>query len=62
MKLEKMRLESELARVIAAKKEQEYIVEQRLDEIERLKKSIDIQSTKEQDLNQKLIELKGKYE
>jgi len=60
MKLEFKKLQAELARVIAARLEQEYIIEQRLDEIERLKKNIEIQSDKEQELNQKLIELKGK--
>ena len=60
MKLEKKKTEAELARVIAARLEQEYIIEQRLDEIERLKKNIEIQSAKEIELNQKLTDLKGK--
>lgn len=59
MKLEIKKLQAELARVIAARLEQDYIIEQRLDEIERLKKNIEIQSAREIELSKKLMEIKG---
>ncbi len=57
MKLEKKKIEAETARVVAARVEQEYLVEQRLDEIERLHKNIQIQLDKEAELKEKLKSL-----
>ena len=58
MALERKKLQVELARVTAAKLEQDYLVEQRLEEISRLKAQMEIQIAKEIELNQKLSDLK----
>lgn len=58
MALERKKLQAELARVTAAKLEQDYLVEQRLEEISRLKAQMEIQIAKEIELNQKLSDLK----
>lgn len=54
MSLEKKRKELELARVEIARRELEFKIEERLDEIERLKQHIDIQKKREQELKQEL--------
>lgn len=54
MSLEKKKVKVELLRVGAAKAELELKIEERLDEIERLKEHIKLSETKENDLNEKL--------
>lgn len=52
--LESKRIQAELARVRAARLEQEYLIAQRLEEVERLNAQIKIQVAKEQELESKL--------
>lgn len=59
MSLEIKKYEAELARVKAARCEQEYIIAQRQDEIERLTKNILIQENKEQELEEQLKKLRS---
>lgn len=60
MSLELKKNEAELARVKAARLEQEYIIAQREDEIERLKKNINIQIAKESELESNIEKLRSK--
>lgn len=57
MNLEIKRIKLELLRVTAAKAELEFKIEERLDEIRRLKEHILIQENKEKELNEKLLDL-----
>lgn len=59
MSLEIKKYQAELARVKAAKCEQEYIIAQRQDEIDRLTKNILIQETKEKELEEQLEKLRS---
>lgn len=52
--LEIKKIKAELARVTAAKLEMEYRIEERLQEIERLKEQVKLQNAKEQELTNKL--------
>lgn len=52
--LEEKKVKAELFRVQAAKAEMEYIVAQRLEEIERLEMNIKLQEEKEAELKAKL--------
>jgi len=52
--LELKKMQVELLRVTAAKAELELRIEERLDEIERLKEHIKISAAKEQELKEKL--------
>ena len=52
--LETKKTKSELARVMAARLEMEYRIEERLQEVERLKDQIQIQEAKEKELSDKL--------
>lgn len=54
MALELKKIKVELLRVSAAKAELELRVEERLDEIERIKEHIKIQENKEQELQDKI--------
>jgi hypothetical protein len=54
MSLEKKKMQVELMRVQAGKAELELKIEERLDEIERLKEHIKIQEKKESELQDKL--------
>jgi ubiquinone biosynthesis protein UbiJ len=53
-KLEEMKIRAELAKVKASKAEMEYIVADRLDEIDRVKKNIEIQDKRILELCTKL--------
>lgn len=57
--LEKKRKQLELNRVRIAREELEFKIEERLDEVQRLKAHIEIQINKENELEQELINLKG---
>lgn len=57
--LEIKRKELELKRVETARQEQEFRIEERLEEIERLKDHIKIQLAKEEELKQEIKKLKG---
>lgn len=57
MILEKKKLTAELLRVRAAKAEMDYIIEQRMEEIGRLKAAIDKQEETEKTLTLKLEQL-----
>lgn len=54
--LELKRIDAELARVIAARKQLELNVDERMEEIGRLKENIKVQEAKEQELSQKITE------
>lgn len=54
--LELKRIDAELARVIAARKQLELSIDERMEEIGRLKENIKVQETKEQELSQKITE------
>lgn len=54
MSLEEMKIKVELAKVSAARAEMEYVIAQRLDEIERIKRSIDSQDKRIEELNKLL--------
>lgn len=51
-KTEELRLKSELARVEAGKAEQEYSIAQRMEEVERLEKSIEASDLRIEELKQ----------
>lgn len=53
------RMKAELARVSSARIEMEYRVEERLQEIERLKGEIVVQGTREKDLDDKIKQMEG---
>lgn len=55
--LEIKRVKAELARVIAGKMELELRIEERLDEINRIKTSIEVQEAKEKELTEKLAQM-----
>lgn len=57
--LEIKRKELELMRVETARHEQEFRIEERLDEIERIKEHIKTQKIKEEELKQEIKKLKG---
>lgn len=57
--LELKKLKSELLRVQAAKAEMEYIIAQRLEEIERLEANIKLQGETEQKILMKMKEKEG---
>lgn len=57
MSLEYKKLKMELARVQAARLEMEFLIAQRMEEVERLNENIKIQITKEQELTIKLKEI-----
>lgn len=57
--IEIKKLKSELSRVIAAKDEMDYLIEQRLQEIQRLKDSMEKQESAEKELKEKLKVLEG---
>lgn len=59
MSLERKRKEVELMRVECARKELELKIEERLDEIERIKSHIEVQKNTEQKLKQEIQTLKG---
>lgn len=59
MSLERKRKEMELMRVTTARHEQEFRIEERLDEIERIKEHIKIQKAKEEELKQEITNLGG---
>ena len=54
--IEEKKVKAELARVVAARLEMEYIVAQRNEEIRRLEENISIQNKKEIELKEKLGE------
>lgn len=58
--LEKKRLNVELLRVGAAKADMDYQIEQKLEEIERLKLHIKVQEEAEKTLREKINNLEGK--
>jgi len=58
-KLDLKRKELELGRVEQARKELEFKIEERMDEIERLKSHIDVQLEKEEQLKQEIKSLGG---
>ena len=60
MALEKKRISAELLRVQASRAEMEYLIEQRLEEIERLKQNINKQLEAEGRLQAELDKLGGK--
>lgn len=60
MSLELKKLQVELMRVQTARMELEYKIEERLEEIERMKTHIKIQEDREVELNNKLIEIKNR--
>lgn len=57
--LELKRIEVELIRVAAARAELEFKIEERLDEIERIKEHIQAQVKREEELKLKIKEVKG---
>jgi hypothetical protein len=57
-KLDIKRKELELGRVEHARKELEFKIEERMDEIERLKSHIEIQLEKEKELKEEILKLK----
>lgn len=59
MSMEMKRKKLELARVELARQEQELKIEERLEEIERIKGHIEIQLKKEQELRAELSAIKG---
>jgi hypothetical protein len=60
MSLELKKVKVELIRVSAAKAELELRIEERLDEIEKIKKHVQIQLDKEMELIQKIKEMEVK--
>lgn len=56
MSIEQKRKKLELSRVKLARQELELKIEERLDEVERLKQHIEIQLTKEKELEQEIKE------
>lgn len=58
MSLELKKFKAELLRVQAAKAEMEYIIEQKMDEVERLNNNIKIHDDKEKEIQEKLNNLK----
>lgn len=58
MSLEIKRKKLELERVVVARKELEFRIEERLDEIERIKSHIEVQKKREQELTEELKENK----
>lgn len=57
--LEKKKLKSELMRIIAAKFEMDYLIEQKMDEVGRLRSAMEKQIEAEQALEQKIKALEG---
>lgn len=57
MSLEYKKLKMELARVQAARLEMEFIIAQRMEEVDRLNDNVKIQVSKEQELITKLKEM-----
>lgn len=62
MSLELKRKELEISRVELARQELELKIEERMDEIHRLEKMIDIQKAKETELKAEIIALRNKGE
>ena len=62
MSLELKRKELELSRVELARQELELKIEERMDEIHRLEKMIEIQKTKETELKADILALRNKGE
>lgn len=62
MSLELKRKELELSRVELARQEQELKIEERMDEIHRLEKMIEIQKAKETELKAEITTLRNKGE
>lgn len=62
MSLELKRKELELSRVELARQELELKIEERMDEINRLEKMIEIQKAKETELKAEIIALRNKGE
>lgn len=62
MSLELKRKQLELSRVELARQEQELKIEERMDEIGRLEKTIEIQKAKETELKSEIIALRNKGE
>lgn len=58
MTLERKKKQLELKRVVMAREELEFKIEERLEEIERLKSHIDVQLRKEEELKLELETLK----
>lgn len=56
--IEQKKLNAELLRVLAAKAEMEYIIEQRMEEIKRLQDNIKIQEKTEESIQEKIRNLK----
>lgn len=57
MSLEQKKIKAELSRVIASKDELDYLIEQKLDEIKRLKDAVAKQELAEQTLLEKIKNL-----
>lgn len=57
--LEQKKLKAEMSRVKAAKDELDYLIEQKMDEIRRLKEAIDKQDLAEKTLQEKINNLGG---
>lgn len=57
MSLEQKKIKAELSRVIASKDELDYLIEQKLDEIKRLKDAVAKQELAEQSLLEKIKNL-----
>jgi hypothetical protein len=57
--LEKKKLKSELMRVIAAKYEMDYLIEQKMEEVGRLKAAMEKQVMAEKDIETRLNALEG---
>jgi hypothetical protein len=57
--LEHKKLKAEMSRVIASKDELDYMIEQKLDEIKRLKEAVDKQILTEKALQEKINNLGG---
>ena len=62
MSLDLKRKELELSRVELARQEQEFKIEERMDEIARLKHTIEIQKTRETELKAEISALRNKGE
>ena len=58
--LKKKKLELDIMKVAAAKAELEYKIEERLEDIQRMKDHILLQETREKELKEELNELNGK--
>lgn len=60
--LERKKLIAEMSRVVAAKNQMDYVIEERMEEIRRLQASMAIQEAAEAELLKKLKELEEKGE